>query len=127
MKTLLLATTLSLSVFAGTTIVPVDEHLRLSTDDVAYIYNFTEAKCQRTTYNLKKAAVTLVRSRDAMIDEKFVNRAGTIYQLSFENENHEEKVLILSNTFGGCKAFQDIVIKGLNVNLDQYVGMKPTK
>ena len=125
MKLLLILLT-SLSLFAGDTIVPPNEKFKLSTTDLMYQYDYQAKKCKSTTFEYRQIIVNSVRADNALISEKYENKAGTAYLINYEYKGDEYRIALM-DSFGECKLYEDIMIKHLDVKSDSYINLKAPK
>lgn len=123
MKKIFMSLALVGCMFAGDTIVPPNEKYKINTADMWWLYNHPKKKCEATTFKERTDFVNNIRSENALITEKYVNDAGVIYKINYENRGEEFTIGVM-NTYGACRLFEDIVIKGLDVKAKNYVGMK---
>ena len=126
MKKLLLSSILTSAVFAGHTIVPVNEKLKINTSDIIWQYNFQSKKCEQPSFQDRQVIINAIRADNAQITEKFMNDAGTTYQINYMYNNDEYRIMLM-NTFGECRFYQDLMIKDLNVEDKQYINLTPAK
>ena len=95
----------------------------LSTYDLDYHWNFAEKKCAPTPFENKKIILFGVRNGEMIIDQMFENDPGKMKTIIFEYEG-VEKELIMFNSFGMCRFYEDLVRKKMDVKAYQYVGLK---
>lgn len=95
----------------------------LEFNDLTYHYNFGEKKCQKTTFNFKKIVWSDYNNGYIILDKKFVNDTGTFSRLIIEIDG-EEKELIATSSFGGCRFYEDLIVKDMDVKAIQYVNVK---
>lgn len=117
---------LASTAFAGDTIVPPNEKYKINTTDIWWLYNHPLKKCEETTFKERTNFINAVRSENAIITEKYINDAGVTYVVNYEHKGEEYKIGLM-NTYGECRLYQDIMIKGLGVKAKDYINMKPGK
>jgi hypothetical protein len=92
----------------------------LEVNDLGYHYNFGVKKCEKTTFDFKKAIWDNYHNGFAILDKKYKNATGTFSRLIFEIDG-EEKELIATSSFGGCRLYEDVIVKDMDVEDIQYV------
>lgn len=112
--------------FAGDTIVPPNEKYKISTPDLMHQYDYQVKKCVPTTFEYRQTVVNAVRAENAIISEKYENRVGTTYLINYEFKGDEYRIALM-DSFGECRLFEDIMIKHLDVNPDNYKNLKLAK
>lgn len=122
----LLALLISLSLFAGDTIIPPNEKFKLSTTDLMYQYDYQAKSCGPTTFEHRQIIVNEVRADNALISEKYENKAGTTYLINYEYKGDEYRIALM-DSFGECRLYEDIMIKHLDVKSDKYINLKASK
>lgn len=96
----------------------------LTSRNMNYYWNFKQKKCVKTSFDLKKDILKSYQNGWMIIDEKFVNDAGTILVLLTELDGEEVETLVFSN-FGVCRLYEDVIFKGLSEARDyQYIGLE---
>jgi hypothetical protein len=75
------------------------------------------------TFADRQTIINAVRADNAQITEKFVNEAGTTYQINYEYKGDEYRIIVM-NGYGECRFYQDLMIKDMNVEDKQYVNLK---
>ena len=126
MKKIYLSTLLSMSLFAGQTIVPPNEKFKINTPDLMFQYDYQGKKCGPTDFEFRQTVVNAVRAENAIISEKYENRVGTTYLINYEFKGEEYRIALM-DSFGECRLFEDILIKHLDVNPDNYKNLKLAK
>lgn len=126
MKKLLLVSLLISSIFAGDTVVPPNEKYKLNTADITHQYDYQKKKCVTTTFSYKTAVINAVRAEEALITEKYVNDAGITYLINYEIDKIEYRIALM-DSYGECKLFEDVSIKGLDVKSINYKNLKEAK
>lgn len=109
--------------FAGYTVVPANEKLKINTNDIIWQYDFQKKKCVQPAFAYRQTVINAVRADNAQITEKFVNEAGTTYQINYEYKGDEYRIMVM-NGYGECRFYQDLMIKDMNVEDKQYVNLK---
>ena len=123
MKKIVLLIALITGLFAGDTVVPPNEKYRLNTQDIAYQYDFKKKKCEAPNFSYKTTVINTVRAEEALITEKYINDAGVTYIINYEYNGSEYRIALM-DSYGECRLFEDIMIKGLDVKSASYKGMK---
>lgn len=126
MKKILIALSLSVALFAGHTVVPANEKLKINTSDMIWQYDFQQKKCFKPSFEDRQIIVNAIRAENAQITEKFVNEAGTTYQINYMYKGDEYRIMLM-NTYGECRFYQDLIIKDMDVKDKQYVNLKYPK
>lgn len=126
MKKLLLLSAITSVMLAGYTVVPANEKFKINTSDIIWQYNFQSKKCEQPTFQERQVIINAIRADNAQITEKFINDAGTTYQINYMYNNDEYRIMLM-NTFGECRFYQDLMIKDLNVEDKQYIGLTPVR
>lgn len=117
----------AVSLNAGVTIVPQNEHLKVNTSDIPYRYNYELKKCEKSTFGLKSLIVDMLRRGEAIIDDKFINDAGVAYAISYEYAGREYEMSAM-DSYGECRLYEDVVIKGLDVkDMKVYRNLKEAR
>lgn len=127
MKKIITTLCLATVLFAGETIVPKDEHLRINTNDIVYRYNYDLKKCVTTSFGYRTETIELLKNGKAIVDEKYVNDAGTSRLISYVMDGNEYQMAVM-DTFGECRLFEDIMIKNMDVKDSKtYKNLKENK
>lgn len=114
------------NLYAGHTIVPANEKFKINTNDMVWQYDFQKKKCVQPTFEDRQVIVNAVRADNAQITEKFINEAGTTYQINYEYKDREYRIMVMDK-YGECRFYQDLMIKDMNVEDKQYVNLAPGK
>lgn len=123
MKKIILLVVAVMSLFAGYTVVPPNEKYKINTSDIIWQYDFQKKKCVAPTFEDRQTIINAIRADNAQITEKFINEAGTSYQINYMFKGDEYRIMLMSN-YGECRFYQDLMIKDMNVEDKQYVNMK---
>lgn len=124
--TVLTGALLASTAFAGHTVVPPNEKYKINTSDMTWQYDFQAKKCIKPSFGDRQIFVNAIRAENAIITEKYINGAGVTYVVNYEHKGEEYKIGLM-NTYGECRLYQDIMIKGLDVKAKDYINMKPGK
>lgn len=118
---------LSLNLFGSITEVPRNINYKLNTDDVAYRYNFKKLSCERLDYSLRAEIIRMARNNILTVENMYENSAGTALETSYEDRGTIYE-MVLADTYGECRLYQDVVINSKKVNADDikrvYAPMK---
>lgn len=114
------------SAIAGHTVVPPNEKYKINTSDMTWQYDFQQKKCVQPDFSDRQVIVNAIRAENAQITEKFMNAAGTTYQINYMYKGDEYRIMVMDK-FGECRFYQDLMIKDMNVEDTQYVGLTPAK
>ena len=114
MKKLLGIIALSTIAFAANT---------LEFNDLTYHYNFGAKKCEKTSFDFKKVIWGDFNKGFIILDKKYLNDTGTFSRLILEIDG-VEKEIILTSSFGGCRLYEDLIVKDMEVEAIQYVNVK---
>lgn len=108
--------------FAGNTVVPANEKLKINTSDIIWQYNFSTKKCFQPPFENRQVIINAIRSENAQITEKYMNDAGNTYQINYVYKGDEYRIMLM-NTYGECRFYQDLMIKDMDVDSKNYVNL----
>lgn len=104
MKKLLLSLMTVSALFAG--------DYDINYNEVSYVYNFGNNKCESLKYDMKSYYLGLYRDGNLTVDKKYVNDAGTI-TTAVGLIKEKELEFVFTNTYGACRLYEDAIIKNM--------------
>lgn len=95
----------------------------LSYLDLNYIFSQGSAKCEKQNVVTKKFIFNEYNQGDVIIINKISTVAGNVIRVVWLNEDKEMYLNVMSS-YGACMLYDDVVIKNLDVEVEDYIDLK---
>lgn len=96
------------------------KNYELTYNDLNYIYNYSNKKCEKQDYESKTFYLNKFRTGQILVDNKADTLPGYITS-TVGNFNGKEYYHDFASTYGACLLFQEFIILGKEVDPKDYV------
>ena len=90
--------------------------------DLNYVWLPKEKKCGKTTIQEKSYILKEIERGNLILDKKFEKDNETILSFVGENSGTEYTITTMSS-FGRCRFYEDLIIKKLQVDSNNYINL----
>lgn len=91
--------------------------------DLNYVWIPKEKKCEKTTIQEKSYILKEIERGNLILDKKFEKDNETILSFVGESSDNTEYTITTMSSFGRCRFYEDLIIKKLPVDSNNYINL----